>query len=316
MKIVYLGSGEFGIESLNTLAASRHSLELIVTQPPHLAGRGRKSRPTPVARWAREHSITLIEPENVNTSEVVEEISSFNADVIAVAAFGQKIGNEIIAMPPKGIINAHASLVPAYRGAAPVNWAIINGGKETGVSIITVVEKIDAGDVLAETKTEIGADETAGQLHARLGMLAGPLLLKAIDAINAGTATYTQQDSSQVTMARKLKKSDGYLDFSDSAESLRNRIRGLWPWPGASAVYTSHKTGKSQQVTIAMAQVIECDNVAGLEAGTMNESLDIVCGSNALRITSIKPAGGSIMDFKSFVNGRQCSSGDVFTQMG
>ena len=315
MKIAYLGSGEFGIESLNSLLRSQHSLELVVTQPPHRAGRGRKSRPTPVANWAAEHSVAFIEPENVNLPEVIEQISSFKADLIVVAAFGQRIGNEIIAMPPKGIINAHASLVPKYRGAAPVNWAIINGDSETGVSIITVVEKIDAGDILAQVRTEIGEDETAGQLHDRLGILAGPLLLEIIDSIAGGAAIYTRQDHSQVTLARKLKKSDGFLDFTDSAENLRNRIRGLWSWPGASAVYTSKKTGKSHQVTIAMAQVIEHDNPSDLAVGTLDENLDVICGENALRITRIKPAGSSVMDFKPFVNGRQSSSGDVFTQI-
>jgi len=315
MKIVYLGSGEFGIESLNSLLRSQNSLELVVTQPPHRAGRGRKSRPTAVARWAAEHSVAFIEPENVNLPEVTEQISSFKADLVVVAAFGQRIGNEIIAMPPKGIINAHASLVPKYRGAAPVNWAIINGDSETGVSIITVVEKIDAGDILAQVRTEIDEDETAGQLHDRLGILAGALLLEIIDSIAGGTATYTKQDDSQATLAPKLKKFDGFLDFSDSAENLRNRIRGLWPWPGASAVYTSKKMGKQQHVTIAMAQVIERDNPSNLAVGTLDENLDVICGENALRITRIKPAGSSVMDFKSFVNGRQSSSGDVLTQI-
>jgi len=315
MKIVYLGSGDFGIECLNVLAGSQHSLELIVTQPPAPAGRGRKYRPTPAAKWARQHSVAFIEPANVNAFEVIEHIGAFKADLIVVAAFGQKIGSEIISMAPKGIINAHASLVPKYRGAAPINWAIINGDSETGVSIITVVEAIDSGDILAQVKTDIGLDEMAGQLHDRLAKLAGPLVLDTIEAIGSGNATYAKQDHSNATPAPKLKKSDGFLDFCEPAGDLRNRIRGLWPHPGASAVYTSSKTGKSQQVTIAMAEVVEHDNPSALAAGALDANLDVICGKNALRITSIKPAGGCVMDFRSFANGRQTSSGDVFTKI-
>jgi len=138
MQIIYLGSGEFGIECLNALAASSHTLPLIVTQPPHQAGRGRKPRPTPVAAWAKDHSIEFIETEDVNTPEMVGKIAGLRPDLILVIAFGQKIGSDLINLPPKGAINVHASLLPKYRGAAPINWAIINGETETGISIITL----------------------------------------------------------------------------------------------------------------------------------------------------------------------------------
>ena len=138
MKVIYLGSGEFGIDCLNALAESKHNLQFIITQPPHPAGRGRKPKPTPVAQWAGKNSINFIETDNANTPENIEKISGFKPDVIVVAAFGQKIGNELISLPPKGTINVHASLLAKYRGAAPINWAIINGETETGISIITL----------------------------------------------------------------------------------------------------------------------------------------------------------------------------------
>ncbi len=315
MKIIYLGSGEFGIECLNALAASSHTLPLIVTQPPHQAGRGRKPRPTPVGEWAKDHSIEFIETEDVNTPEIVGKIAGLRPDLIVVIAFGQKIGNELINLPPKGAINVHASLLPKYRGAAPINWAIINGETETGISIITLAEKMDAGQVLAQEKTEIAEGETTGELHDRLAEIAVPLLLKTLEQIAAGTAAYTEQDHSEATLAPKLKKSDGFVDFAEPAEVIRRKILGFWPWPGASAIYTSKQTSKSVRVTIAMASVVETSNPAGLQAGTLDKDLNVICGQNALRIEKIKPTGSRLMDFADFVNGQHTKPGDTFTKI-
>jgi methionyl-tRNA formyltransferase len=315
MEIIYLGSGEFGIECLNALAVSGHTLPLIVTQPAQQAGRGRKPRPTPVAEWAKGHSIEFIETDGVNAPEVVGRIGAQRPDLIVVIAFGQKIGKELVSLPPKGAINVHASLLPKYRGAAPINWAIINGERETGISIITLAEKMDAGQIVAQHKTEIAEDETTGELHDRLARLAAPLLLKTLEQIGAGTATYAEQDHSQATLAPKLKKSDGFLDFKDSAQVLRRKILGFWPWPGASAIYTSKETGKSVRVTIAMATMVETANPTGLQPGTLDEELNVICGQNALKIEKIKPDGSRLMDFSDFVNGQHTKPGDTFTKI-
>ena len=315
MKIVYLGSGEFGLECLNALGQSSHRLDFIVTQPPALAGRGRKHRPTPVACWAESHSAPFIETGDVNSTAVIDKIAGREPDLIVVVAFGQKIGNQLIRLPPKGIINVHASLLPKYRGAAPVNWAIINGESETGISIITVAEKMDVGDILAQVKTTIAADETAGELHDRLAKLAALLLLDTVDKIEKDTIVYTKQDHSKATLAPKLKKSNGFLDFSEPAESLERKIRGFWPWPGASATYLSKKTAKSERVTIAMAEIVETSNPDGLPAGTLDENLNVICGQDALKIIRIKPDGSRLMEFKDFVNGRATRPGDMFTKI-
>jgi len=312
MKIVYLGSGEFGIDCLNALAESKHNLQFIVTQPPHRAGRGRKPRSTPVAQWANTHSTPFIETENVNVPDSIKKIADYEPNLIVSVAFGQKIGNALINLPPKGAINVHASLLPKYRGAAPINWAIINGEVETGISIITLAEKMDAGQILAQQKTEILPDETAGQLHDRLSKIAAPLLLKTIDRIADGTATYTEQDHSKATLAPKLKKSDGFLDFNEPTKVLAQKIRGFWPWPGASAIYTSRCTRKSLRVTIAMAIAVRDANPAGLPPGTLDENLNIVCGQDCLKITEIKPDGSRLMDFADFINGQHTRSGDIF----
>ncbi|MHC4111522.1 MAG: methionyl-tRNA formyltransferase [Planctomycetota bacterium] len=315
MKIIYLGSGEFGLECLNALAQSHHSLEFIVTQPPHPAGRGRKPTPTPVARWADSNSIPCVETDNVNASPTVEKITAHQPDLIVVIAFGQKIGNELINLPPKGSINVHASLLPKYRGAAPINWAIIGGEKQTGISIIALAEKMDAGDILAQSINDIAADETAGQLHDRLAQIAAPLLLKTIDDIANGTAVYTPQDHSKATLAPKLKKSDGFLDFNEPAELLQRKIRGFWPWPGASAMYVSKKADKPLRVTIAMAELIEASNTAHLPPGTLDENLNVICGQHTLKIIEIKPTGSHLMQFKDFINGRHTQPGDRFSKI-
>lgn len=315
MKIIYLGSGEFGLECLNALAKSNHSLDLIVTQPPHRAGRGRKQTHTPVARWADSNSVPFIETDDVNEPLAIEKITAYQPDVIVVIAFGQKIGNELINLPNKGAINVHASLLPKYRGAAPINRAIIDGEKQTGISIITLAEKMDAGDILAQAITDIGAGETAGELHDRLAQIAAPLLIKTIEQIADGTAVYARQDHSKATMAPKLKKSDGFLNFNEPAELLRRKIQGFWPWPGASAIYISKKTGKPLRITIAMAEVVSTSNPANMPPGTLDESLNVICGRDALKITKIKPTGSRLMDFKDFVNGHQTQAGDSFIKI-
>jgi methionyl-tRNA formyltransferase len=314
MNVVYLGSGEFGIDCLDALSVSEHDLRFIVTQPPHPAGRGRKPRPTPVAHWAQAHSIAFIEVDNVNASEIIKKIAGCEPDLIVVIAFGQKIGNELINLPPKGSFNVHASLLPKYRGAAPINWVIINGETTTGISIITLAEKVDAGQIVAQEKTDIEADETSGRLHDRLAKMAAPLLLKTIDQIADGTAVYVEQDHDKATLAPKLRKSDGFLDFSEPAEVLARKIRGFWPWPGASANYISKQTGKSTIVTIVLAKEHVISKTT-LPAGTLDENLSVVCGAGVLEIKKIKPAGSELMDFKDFTNGRQTRPGDVFLKI-
>jgi methionyl-tRNA formyltransferase len=315
MNVVYLGSGEFGIPSLDALAKSSHTLRFIITQPPQPAGRGRTPNPTPVAHWAAAHSIPFVETDDVNAPGIIEKIAGFHPDLIVVIAFGQKVGNDLINLPPKGAINVHASLLPKYRGAAPINWAIINGETQTGISIITVAEKMDAGKILAQSATDIGSNETAGELHNRLAQMAAPLLLKTLDQIADGTVVYTEQDHSKVTLAPKLKKSDGLLDFTAPAESLRRKILGLWPWPGASATYVSKKTGKSVRVTIAMTEIVNTSNLSSLPVGTLDENLNVLCGQNALKITKLKPDGSRLMDFRDFANGRHTQPGDMFVRI-
>lgn len=325
MNIVYMGSGEFGIPCLDALEASSHRLSVVVTQPPNPCGRGRRVRPTPVACWAASHHLACLETANVNTPAVVEMIEACRPDCFVVIACGQKIGRALLELPPRGAVNVHASLLPKYRGAAPINWAIIGGETRTGVSLITLADKIDAGDVLGQAETPIGPHETAGELHDRLAKLAAPLLLDTLAQIETGTAAYTPQDHEQATFAPKLKKSDGFLDFHEPADVLARKIRGFWPWPGASAIHLSQKTGKSIHVAFALADVTQPvaqppsagiaaggGGATSLPPGTLDEDLNVACGVGALAIRKLKPAGSGLMDFKDFVNGRHVRPGDRF----
>ncbi|MBM4027420.1 MAG: methionyl-tRNA formyltransferase [Planctomycetes bacterium] len=316
MNLVYLGSGEFGIPCLDALKASAHHLCLIATQPAHPAGRGRQPQPTPAAQWASEQGVPFVETANINLPEVMQQITACRPEVIVVIAFGQKIGPEVVALPPKGAINVHASLLPEYRGAAPINWAIVRGETQTGNSIITLADKIDAGDILAQVRTEIGPQETAGELHDRLAQLAAPLLLETLAALEAGTATYTKQNDAEATFAPKLKKTDGFLDFHEPAEVLARRIRGFWPWPGATASFTSARTQKATRVVLALAEAVpETGRVGLAPPGTFDHERHVVCGAGRLRIEKLKPAGSGLMSFDAFVNGWHVRPGDRLTRI-
>jgi methionyl-tRNA formyltransferase len=311
MNLVYLGSGEFGLPYLDALKASGHTLSLVVTQTAKPAGRGSKVQPTPVASWAQERSVPLVETDNVNAPRVVQQIAACRPEVIVVIAFGQKVGPAVVALPPKGAINVHASLLPKYRGAAPINWAILRGETHTGVSIITLAEKIDAGAILGQAQTAIGPQETAGELHDRLARLAAPLLLETLARLGAGTATYEQQNEAEVTFAPKLRKSDGFLDFAEPAEVLARKVRGLWPWPGASAQFVSQQTHKSARVVLALAEVVPASGATPGPAGTFDENRHVICGAGSrLALLKLKPAGSGLMSFQAFVNGWHVQPGD------
>jgi len=315
MNLVYLGSGEFGVPCLDALQASGQAPCLIVTQPAHPAGRGRRPQPTAVAQWAAAQGVPCAETANVNAPDVVPRIAACRPEVIVVIAFGQKIGKGVIALPPKGAINVHASLLPKYRGAAPINWAILRGETHTGNSIITLADKIDAGAILAQAGTEIGPQETAGELHDRLARLAAPLLLETLAALAAGTATYTKQNDAEATFAPKLRKTDGFLDFHEPADVLARKIRAFWPWPGAAASHVSAQTQKSTRVILAATEVVTDSPAAPLPPGTFDSERNVICGAGKLHIGKIKPAGSGLMSFHAFINGWHVQPGDRLTKI-
>lgn len=313
MKIVYFGSASFGIPSLEAIAKSRHTLAGVFTQPARPAGRHRTTpKPTEVALWCAANHIPCVEAENINAPEMQSRVAACGADLLVVIAFGQKIGQPLIEMHRFGAVNVHGSLLPKYRGAAPIHWAMMRGESETGISIITLAQRMDAGFVLARKSLPIGPDDTFQTLHHKLSELSVPVLLETIDAIEAGRAVHEKQDENLVTMAPRLKKENGYVDWSRPAGEIANQIRALWPWPGAQSVYVSSRTGRSWRVMFCRADVVDQKNELGDVPGMIDENLNVICGWGRLKILSLKPAGSDPMSFEAFANGRSTQKGDLF----
>ena len=319
MRIVYLGSGAFGIASLQWLHRSNHEIPLVITQPARAAGRGRRTVPTPIAELSRDQlQLPCIETADVNTSDMIEQISACKADLLLVVAFGQKIGPELLNMPNCRTINLHGSLLPKYRGAAPINWAIINGEKETGLAIIELNEVWDAGAIWGQIKTEIHSGETAQELHDRLAALGPDLLDEVLKKISRGDSKPQVQDNIAATWAPKLKKSDGAIQWSKPAQQVCNQIRGMWSWPGAYCQLQKSETNRTERVTIARSEIVSPPHqpdhqvVSVTQPGTLLEDMTVACGSGRLQLLEVKPENSRLMSFSDFVNGRHLQSGDRF----
>lgn len=313
MRIIYFGSAAFGIPSLEAIHDSRHELVGVFTQPARPSGRHR-SRPTPtdVCQWAQKRNIPCIEAKNINIDKIKEQIAAFKADLLVVIAFGQKVSQEVIALQKHGAVNVHGSLLPKYRGAAPIHYAIMDGETETGISIITLADKMDAGQVLAQGKTSITSDDTFKTVHDRLSHLSIDVLMKTIAQLENETAVFTEQDESQVTYAHRFQKKDGYIDWDRPATEIVNHIRGLWPWPCAQSVYICSKTGKSWRVIFSKARAVEKANPNDDITGQLDDNLNVTCGDGALQILQLKPAGSHLMSYDAYVNGHNCRHGDLF----
>jgi methionyl-tRNA formyltransferase len=313
MRIVFLGSAQFGVPCLEAMYHSNHELVGVFTQPARPAGRHR-SHPTPtdVALWCEKHNVSCSEASNINEPDMVQQVAACKADLMVVIAFGQKISQDVIALQKHGAINVHASLLPKYRGAAPIHWAIMNGETETGISIITLAEKMDAGLILAQDRIPIRPEDTVECVYEKLSRLSVPVLMRTIEQLQNGTATFTEQDPAFVTQAPKLKKNHGYIDWNSPASQIVNQIRALWPWPAAESTYVCSRTGKSWRVAICQAQAVPRTKESGDVSGALDANLNVICGDGALHILKLKPAGSHLMDFEAYVNGHQCQLGDLF----
>lgn len=299
MRLVFLGSGAFGLPTLRSLA-NHHDLLAVVSQPDRPAGRSRKNTPTPISEWAMAESTTLIRPENVNEPEVVERIRGLEPDALVVIAFGQKIGEPLLEDMPA--FNLHASLLPAYRGAAPINRAMIDGCSETGVSVIELAQRMDAGDVHATRTLAIDPLETAGELHDRLAELGPDAVESVLEALAAGTTTGVVQDEALVSQAPKLSRAESSVDFSDDASRIRDRIHGLTPWPGCDIDLDG------QRLRVLRVRVTEGSG-EDVEPGTLLSDHRIACGSGAVELLDVQPIGKRPMSFKAYLNGRRLEPG-------
>lgn len=315
MRILFFGSGEFAIPTLRSIAEDGHEIVAVVTQPDRPRGRGKELSPTPVKSAAIDRRLSVLATDDVNSAEMTAQLKSLGADLAYVAAFGQKIGRELLGAFPVGIVNLHASLLPALRGAAPINWAIINGDGETGVTVFRLVEKMDAGPILVQRRTVIGDVETADELHDRLARIGCDAVRATLELLAAQPDTSgTPQDPSKATIAPKLSKNDGHITFDQPAVKLADRILGLWSWPGATCRYVSADGRRDEIVTLARARPYEGQKMpAGADdAGRITEVLSVRTADGELEILEIKPAGGRLMPWQDFVNGRHVAPGDRF----
>jgi methionyl-tRNA formyltransferase len=308
MNFVFLGAGAFGIAGLEAVASSTHTLRGVVTQPDKPAGRGREFAATPIALTAEAYDWPLLKTADVNGPEALAAIRAWQPDILVVIAFGQKLSPELLALAPHGGINLHSSLLPRYRGAAPINWAIINNDAFTGASVIEVTAVMDGGAILADAQTPIGADETAGELHERLANLGGPLVPAVLDALAAGTLTRRPQDPALVSKAPKLSRQSAWVDFTQPAALVSARIRGLSPWPGVAVEVVDPDGRVRTTATIHKCLARPADLAAGTahspdQCGSVLADRTIACGRGVLEILTLQPAGKKPMDLKAFANG-------------
>ena len=235
MKLVLMGTPAFAVSSLEALLKAGHSMAGVFCQPDRPVGRHHnKLQPPPVKEAAQAHGIPVFQPETLKDGTALAILKELDPELIVVAAYGRFLPDEILNLPPRGCINVHSSLLPKYRGSAPINWAILNGESETGVTIQRMAHDMDAGDIILQQSTPIHQSETAGMLYGRLAELGGKLVVEAVAQIEAGTARYTPQDHAKATPAPMLSKALSPVDWTRSAQEIYNQIRGLDPWPGAS----------------------------------------------------------------------------------
>lgn len=311
MKIVYMGTPDFAVPPLAALVKAGYEVTAVITQPDKPKGRGKTLLPTPVKEEAMKHEITVYQPQKVRDPEFVEVLKNLAPDMIVVAAFGQIIPKEILDMPKYGCINIHASLLPKYRGAAPIQQAVIDGEKESGVTIMKMGMGLDTGDMISQAVVTLSEDETGGSLFDRLAETGASLLIQTIPSIENGTATYTKQpEESPTPYAAMITKKMGLLDFSRNAEVLERLVRGMNPWPSAYT-YLNNKTLK---VWKAVVEDTESGKVApGTIVGVDKKGIHVACGEKILVLQEVQLEGKKRMETDAFLRGYQVTEGTILT---
>lgn len=312
MRLLFLGSGEFGLPTLESLAR-KHELLAVVSQPDKPAGRKRVLTPTPIAQWALDHNVKLFRHENINTPQAISEIAALQPDAAIVIAFGQKLSPPLIDALGRLAVNLHSSLLPRFRGAAPINAAILAGDHETGACVISLAQKMDAGLIYARASTPIKSEETAGELHDRLAQL-GPALIDQVlaDFLN-GTLKGETQDETQATRAPKLSKDDSWIDVNAAADAIRCRVHGLTPWPGVRVWWRKKGATSSAdfELLLRRVKVESTERAAQAKPGTFLDSERIAVGhGGVLRLLEVQVPGSRVMTMREFLNGRKIEAGD------
>jgi methionyl-tRNA formyltransferase len=305
LRLVFMGTPEFAVPSLQRLMDRGESLAAVVTQPDRPKGRGQKLTPPPVKIVAEANGIPVLQPMKVRAPEFIETMRGLNPDLILVTAFGQILPKALLEIPRFGCINIHASLLPRYRGAAPINWCIVNGETETGVTIMQMDEGLDTGDMLLRKSVAIGAEEDAQSLHDRLSVVGAEALAEALDLLVAGRLIGEKQDDTQSNYAPMLKKEDGLIDWSRDARVIRDLVRGLTPWPGAFT-YLADKTLKIYRCRVAGG-----DGRPGTVLQADRSGFVIACGEGGLLVDELQLEGKKRLSTKDFLAGYNIKTGTV-----
>ena len=304
---MFLGSGAFAVPSLRALVAAGHDVAAVVTQPDREKGRGRALQPPPVKPAALELGLPVLQPPRIKSPDALDALRARRPELQVVVAYGQILPRDVIDAAPRGTVNVHSSLLPKYRGAAPIHWAIVNGEAETGVTTMQIDEGLDTGPVLLARRTPIGAEETTPELEARLAVLGGEVLVETIAGLEAGTLEAVPQDHAAASIAPMLEKEDARIEWTWTAETIARRVRGLQPWPGTA---TTH-AGRRLEVRRARPEP-----GTGAPPGTIT-ALDsggfvVACGEGtALRVTEVQPESRRAMPAAAFAAGARLAAGDV-----
>jgi methionyl-tRNA formyltransferase len=310
LRIVFFGTPAFAVPSLEALIASRHKVVAVVSQPDRPKGRGQHVQPTPTHLVADRSGIPVLQPTRIRDEAFLQQIRDLTPDLGVVAAFGRILPDALLQLPSLGMINVHASLLPRYRGAAPVQRAVLAGETETGVTIMRVVQELDAGPTFASVSVPISADATSGDIEAALARAGADLLVQVVDSIAAGTARETPQDVSLATHAAKVTKAEGAIDWGETASMIHNKVRGLQPWPLASTQLDGQR--------FVLRRTAVADASTDLPPGTIAEargdSLVVACGGGTtLRILDLQPEGRRAMSAREFLAGRRLDSTHRFS---
>ena len=308
MRIIFIGSGEIGVPTLQRLAQA-HSMVAVFTRPDRPAGRGHILRPTPIKEAALELGLELHQPESVNSPESLQLIREFKPEAIVVASYGEILSKDLLQIPQRGAINLHASLLPKYRGAAPINWAIIRGETETGITTFLMDEGLDTGETLVQRRVPIEDDDTAGSLHDKLAQLGAKAMLETLEGLERGTLKPKPQDHSRATYAPKLKKELGRLDWSRPSRDLFNLIRGLNPAPGAFTFF------KGRRLKVHRSRVVK-DSYHGQPGEVIDvaEGLIVKTGNGLLELLEVQPEGKRPMGGMDFLRGYKVEVGELFSR--
>lgn len=317
MRIIFMGTPDFAVPVLESLINSRHEVVAVVTQPDRPKGRGKNMQFSPVKECALAHNIPVMQPVNVSVPEVIDELRAYEPELIVVVAFGQFVTKKIREMPKYGCINVHASLLPKYRGAGPIQWAVINGEKESGVTTMYMCREIDKGDMLLKDTVTLDPKETGDSLHDKLSMMGGPLLLKTIDQLEDGSAVRIPQCEEESTYAPKLEKTMGNIDWTMDADRIERLVRGLNSWPGTFTKIHG-KTVKIWDCDVVRQETLT-ENQAAAKPGTVivseKDQLIVKAGNGALSLRMLQPEGKKNMTVDAYLRGYPIAQGELFTQV-